>query len=401
MPETTDDTENDNTSIEDSPTEDNDTQFRFENPKKRTSSTKLNNFSKKYVTDNLIPTQNRYAVLNNNESAPSTSQIQNENQINPKIPPIFLNEVNNYQEILQDLKTLLKNDFTTRSNGPNTLKINTTTINDYRTLTRYYDAQKLKFFTFRTNEAQLLSVIIKNLPTSLSEDEIKEELSSLSFPVIKVVRLINKFRDPLPMCIVDLKKCDMSSKIFNLQHLFHAMITVEMRRKSKEIPQCINCQLYGHTKNFCRMDPKCHKCAGNHHFSKCTKPKTDPVSCVNCGENHPANYRGCKYYKEIKEKVTNRKNNYNKITKATDEENHAKPFEHSTRTNNQSQPTSSKTYASALNNSSPKTQSSPITENPSKTPELIPTIINLLVELIKPHIQQIKTFLTTILTSLF
>lgn len=194
---------------------------------KRRADAELQNQSKKYQCNFLTP--NRFAPLSNIDDQPTTSQ---DNQIEPKIPPIFLYEVNDYQEIIKDIKTIAKNNFTTRQNGPNTIKINTTTINDFRSLTMFYDSQKVKFFTFKPPDNKLFSVVIKNVPLSLTENEIKTELEQ-TYNIYKVVRLQNKFKDPIPVCAVDLKKDEKSSRILNLNNLFHAIVTVEPRRKKK------------------------------------------------------------------------------------------------------------------------------------------------------------------------
>jgi len=46
------------------------------------------------------------------------------------------------------------------------------------------------------------------------------------------------------------------------------------------------------------------KCAAQHLTNECPrKAKDDNVKCVNCHENHPANYRGCKIHKQIQQKM--------------------------------------------------------------------------------------------------
>ncbi|GLV38538.1 hypothetical protein CBL_05106 [Carabus blaptoides fortunei] len=117
---------------------------------KRTAGTDLTSTSKRYFCN--LTTQNRYTISSENENMPSTNQ-QSRNSTNPpqrKIPPIFLQKANNYQQVLLDIKTILKHEnFTTKTSGPQTIKINLNSINDYRMLTHYYDSQKVQFFTFK------------------------------------------------------------------------------------------------------------------------------------------------------------------------------------------------------------------------------------------------------------
>jgi hypothetical protein len=43
----------------------------------------------------------------------------------------------------------------------------------------------------------------------------------------------------------------------------------------------------------------------SHHYSNCNKSSEIPPDCVNCNGAHPANYKGCTYFKNIKNKKTN------------------------------------------------------------------------------------------------
>lgn len=84
----------------------------------------------------------------------------------------------------------------------------------------------------------------------------------------------------------------------------HTKIKFEPPRQKREIPQCTKCQRYGHTKSFCNHQPRCVKCAANHHTTECSrKTKSDNVLCVVCNKNHPANYKGCQVYRDLQEKT--------------------------------------------------------------------------------------------------
>ena len=78
----------------------------------------------------------------------------------------------------------------------------------------------------------------------------------------------------------------------------------EAPHTKREIPQCMRCQQFGHTKNYCRNNPRCVKCAAQHLTSECPrKTKDDNVLCANCNEKHPANYRGCIIHKQLQQKM--------------------------------------------------------------------------------------------------
>lgn len=106
-------------------------------------------------------------------------------------------------------------------------------------------------------------------------------------------------RNPIPMFYIDLKSNSTNKEIYKIEFLLNTRIKFEAPHKKRE-PQCMKCQRFGHTKNLCKRRPRCVKCASLHLTSDCPmKEKSQNVKCVNCEGNHPANYRGCKIYKEL------------------------------------------------------------------------------------------------------
>lgn len=75
------------------------------------------------------------------------------------------------------------------------------------------------------------------------------------------------------------------------------------KKKEKEI-QCRRCQIWGHIAKNCSAEYKCVKCKQPHLPGECPRnvlKDTDPC-CVNCGETgHPANWRGCPFFKKYLE----------------------------------------------------------------------------------------------------
>lgn len=94
------------------------------------------------------------------------------------------------------------------------------------------------------------------------------------------------------------------NKIYSIKTILSCVVKIEPINKAIKVPQCKNCQSYGHTKNYCSKAPRCVKCAGRHESSSCTKPENILPKCANCGESHPASYRGCVVAKEL-QKIRN------------------------------------------------------------------------------------------------
>jgi hypothetical protein len=101
-----------------------------------------------------------------------------------------------------------------------------------------------------------------------------------------------------------LRKKEDTKRIFEIKEILGMKVTIEVLRKSNLILQCKNCQAYGHTQKHCGKEVRCVKCIGKHHMKECKKPNQSHPKCVNCGEAHPANYRGCVVAKEL-QKIQN------------------------------------------------------------------------------------------------
>lgn len=121
----------------------------------------------------------------------------------------------------------------------------------------------------------------------------------------KVVNISNILqrgtKNPLSMFTIELQTNPNNKTIYSVTNLLHCKISFEPPHHKREIPQCSNCQKYGHTKNYCNKAPICVKCAGKHKTIDCkqTHPESTP-KCALCNGSHTANYKGCEIYKTLK-----------------------------------------------------------------------------------------------------
>lgn len=105
------------------------------------------------------------------------------------------------------------------------------------------------------------------------------------------------------MHFVDLQNTDKIKKNYEIKGLLNCRVNVEPIRKTRVIPQCARCMSYGHTKKYYNMIPRCIRCSKSGHINnECTKSIEEPPKCALCGRAHPANYKGCKIYKELQAK---------------------------------------------------------------------------------------------------
>lgn len=369
--------------------------------KRKATSPPVTDVQRRYLwsTEELIK-DNKYHVLQAPEvsdAIPSASSFTDEPSppVPPKIkvPPIFLATAN-YPEVLKDLKTLAKQDFITR-NTANQIRINLNSIEDYRTVTKFFKDNKINFYSYQDPDNKPLSVVIKNVPASLNVNYIEEELAD--FPVRKVTRILNRQKQPSLTVAVELDNNQKAKDIFKLERLCYAVVRVEPR-KYENIPQCFKCQRFGHTKNYCQMEPRCVKCLGNHLYQNCTKTADTPPTCTNCKEPHPANYRGCKHYLSIKNarNIVNRQVQTQQPQSSTQPDSRQAPNTNIPQRANASH-ASYVPYASYANattnqpNIPPRSTHSQIPLPQSQNP-IMDQILTFILNLITPYIDQIKKF---------
>lgn len=328
-----------------------------------------------------ILSKNRYYLNEDNETAVNKEINKNGKNINseqtpstskPKtnIPPIYIHDRVNYTEVINDIKNIATDKNFTTLTTTGYLRINLNNADDFRNLTKYYTENGIGFHTFQNPNEKPLQVVIRNVPESLTPDEIKNELLQLHFPVTSISRLYNKSKHPMPLCIVSLVNNEGGKAIFKLEKLLHSVVTVEARRKTNDIPQCFRCQRYGHTKNYCNLTPRCVKCLGSHLYKDCSKNVDEQPTCVNCHEHHPANYKGCLYYRELQAKQTA------KLRFLSQSQRHTR--------NETSFVNQHYTYADKVKNSD---------NNKQQLPDTVSTILKHITDLITHYLPQIKTFI--------
>lgn len=225
-----------------------------------------------------------------------------------RVPPIFIYGLKNWSSLAMLLKELCKEPFTAK-NGPDNLKLQVTNPDDYRAVSAYLENEGVEFHSYNTEKSNALKVVIKNIPPTVETQTIASELKSRGFEPTHVGQLKDKWGNPLAIYQVTLPKSDKAKQIYALDTLAYCKIKVETYRKKKQLTQCHRCQRFGHTANFCKAQAKCVKCALEHLTKDCTKTDKTSAKCINCGDKHPASYRGCKYYLELKQKMVSAKIN--------------------------------------------------------------------------------------------
>uniref|UniRef100_A0A1B0GH17 Putative nucleic-acid-binding protein from transposon x-element n=1 Tax=Lutzomyia longipalpis TaxID=7200 RepID=A0A1B0GH17_LUTLO len=183
------------------------------------------------------------------------------------------------------------------------MKIQVKSIDAYRALLKALKEHNTDMHSYQPKSDRTFRVILRNIHHSTKPEEIIKALQELGHCAKNVHNIKDKNRRSLPMFFVDLQTDPKNREIYDINRLLGYVVKFDPPRPRKEIVQCARCQRLGHTKAFCHRPPRCIKCTGAHLTKDCErKVRDDNVKCVNCGGNHPANYRGCQVHTQLWEK---------------------------------------------------------------------------------------------------
>lgn len=251
-----------------------------------------------YWLSNPTPTSNRYSEL----IVEQEQAISNEAPIKtPRPPPIFVDKVENIQPLVTLLNEHAKDDYILKVLQKYQVKIQPNSPEIYSKIVKLLEERETEFYTYKPKQERSFKVVLKNMHHSTDIEEIKNALMERGHFVTNIWNIKQRnTKKPLPIFIIELKPDTNNKEVYNIKTLLHCRMYFEPPRPAREIPQCSNCQQYGHTKKYCRRKPKCIKCAGDHLSALCSrKGKLEDVKCVLCEGNHPANYKGCHIYRQL------------------------------------------------------------------------------------------------------
>jgi len=213
----------------------------------------------------------------------------------PAPPPIMVDGIKVYDKFYDKItEHVPASKFSTKLLKGGSIKVNVADGEVYRMLTKILVEGKYAWHSYEDKHTRPLRVMARNLHHSCNPGRIVSDLQARGY---KVVDAVNKLKwgskEPLDMFMLTFSSDENTNKIYEITSILGSKVEIQPLRKSKLIPQCKQCQAYGHTQSYCSKDPRCVKCAGKHHTKECRKPKEAKPKCVHCGEAHPANYRGC------------------------------------------------------------------------------------------------------------
>jgi hypothetical protein len=264
--------------------------------------------------------------LSSQPSAPppafSTNQLRK-----PATPPIFLKDQSGWTTKNSIIKAACEFPPVCHSTG-SAIKIQPTTINDFRAIVRLFTDKKWDYFTYQLPEDKKTFLIIRGLPVDTPIDDIKASFSTKQLFPEEVIQLrttrptraeqerreLILAEDPtatlpalpirlLPLFQVKINSADDRAKFEAVRSLCDLGVIIEPFKPSPGPPQCKKCQRFGHTHKTCGMPTRCVRCGDLHSHTACPVARPAPATCANCKEHHPANYRGCPAYRSYAQRL--------------------------------------------------------------------------------------------------
>jgi len=204
------------------------------------------------------------------------------------------------------MRTLANSDtFSYKATGRGNIRLMPKDSTTYRKIVAHLDNCQFAFRTFQLKEERAFRIVVKGLHHTTPIEEVKEAFVNLGHNVRDAKNAVSRVtKMPLSMFFINLEPAPTNKKVFEINRLCHAVVSIEEPKKFDEVVQCFRCQAFGHTKRYCKLEYVCVKCGLSHDSLNCMKAKEDPPVCGNCGDEHTASYRGCRIYIEAKKRFS-------------------------------------------------------------------------------------------------
>lgn len=179
---------------------------------------------------------------------PTDSSVNTDREIKPA--PVYVRHLPT-ETVISLVKSAINNDKVNctniRQGDVNQVKVQCTSIDDYRKVINHFDNSDVKYYTYELKILRGLCLVIKGIEVGVDTDEIMMELEKQNFSVSSVTNIINRETKPQPLYRVELEPCTVKLKpgevhpIYNLRYLINRVISVEEPHKRIGPVQCTNC----------------------------------------------------------------------------------------------------------------------------------------------------------------
>ncbi|KAJ2937667.1 hypothetical protein O0L34_g17477 [Tuta absoluta] len=265
-----------------------------------------------------VRTQNRFAGLADNVKLDDkSSNTANVGHPKTRVPPIFADIKEGWtHQVIIDFITGFTKTFHLQYRSQGKIAIHCHDIEGHKALVEGLRNDNVFFHTFTRKEERSPKVVIKGLPTTVTED-LPTELAELGFNNAKITVLKsskpNAKNSSHPPILVQLAPGGDVTKFKQIRYLSSCVVQIQKYTPKISGTQCYRCQRFGHSSRNCNFPERCVKCTGQHATKDCPKKdRTTPAQCCNCDDNHPANFSKCKERVKYLQHL-NKKNEVNKL----------------------------------------------------------------------------------------
>lgn len=227
-------------------------------------------------------------------------------------PPIVAYDIDTKKVFAEFKKLLGHSNFDIDTKNSRCSHIRTRNRKDYDGVVEAIANMQLEHHRYTPYEDRIINVLLHRMCPTFDKEDIKEGIENLNLNIQihsiqkhETERSIREQRD-LNMWLIQLKPGSNVVELLQQRRFLCQSNIFFERRKQSGVIQCKNCQHFGHTARNCSRRFRCVKCIEEHCPGECPNdivPREDvnrkKPTCVNCGKDHPASYRGCKTHVEL------------------------------------------------------------------------------------------------------
>ena len=204
-----------------------------------------NENTQEYWLGGAIPTANRFSTFSEEHVEEAAQQ-----SAEPKPPPIFISGVKNIKPLTETLNTIAKDKYLLKTLHNDQVKVQPTESSVYTTIVKSLIDKNTEFHTYKPRQDRSFRVVLKNIHPSSDLNDITQDLTDKGHEVTNIWNVKQRAtKKLLPIHFIGIKPASNNKEIYNITTLLNTIVQFEAPHAKREIPQCMRCQHFGHTKN--------------------------------------------------------------------------------------------------------------------------------------------------------
>lgn len=248
-----------------------------------------------------IETSNKYASLQNMDAEEfiESSRKAVKQPANKKPPPIIMElaaESDARRDSINKIKSLKTKAPVYLRSMRDKIMILSDNKEDYIKICENLKSESRNYYTYTVQEDRPKIVVLRGIDASVIPSEIIDDLEKQGYKPTQVINMKTRAMTPSNCFQVYFSRTtDIKLLMQTVRYICSYKVIWDHFVKRQRGTQCHRCQRHGHAARNCQMNYRCVKCLDKHLPGECKKKdKVEKAKCVNCGEDHPANYKNCK-----------------------------------------------------------------------------------------------------------